>query len=281
MKLINRFDGRELVLSTVLSPSERSLWRLRKRIANFDKFVRFNDMKVSFLTITQSDKSVADGYRWVTDVMAAMRKQVKRAGCRFAYVAVLEIQPKRYREYGVLAPHWHIAIGVSLPCALPHGERVDGRIKKVRNGSLITWDWLFSNIKQKFGMYFVCDCWSLHVYDYLGKYIAKGGDLDDFKRKLGRRVRVFSGSRVPIDFQMTDGQALEYIELLKVFPDFAELYCRREDTRIVFRAKSIGDEDIFGFSKITYPRVHAILGDWSVVDSEWIYKKIGGDGLEE
>lgn len=279
MKLKNRFSGQELTLVGILSPGERSLWRLRKRIKDFDHFVQHHSLMVWFLTITQSDKSVSDGYRWITDVMSAMQKLFKRAGLIFAYVAVLEIQPKRYREKGVLAPHWHIAIAVSLAGALPHASRENGRIKKERDGSLITWGWLYKNIKQKFGMYFVCDAYSSHVYDYLGKYIAKGGELDEFRRKIGKRVRVFSGSRIPVQFQMSRGQALEHGELLKAFPDYGELYCRREDSKIVFRAKRV-EERFIGMlelkPKITYPKIHAIKGDWLVVDGELTYRKIGG-----
>lgn len=279
MKLQNRFNGEEFISAGSLSSGERSLWRLRKRIKDFDHFVQLNNLVVSFLTVTQSDKSVSDGYRWITDVMSAMQKQFKRAGHKFSYVAVLEIQPKRYREKGVLAAHWHVAIGCSLVNALPHASREDGRIKKVRNGSLITWDWLYKNIKQKFGMYFVCDCWSSRVYDYLGKYIAKGGELDEFRKKIGRRVRVFSGSRVPVQYQMSEGQAVEHAKLLQSFPEFGDLYWRREDSRIVARAKNISERFIGGFqlsSKVTYPRVHTIMGDWLVLDAEWSSEKIGG-----
>ena len=280
MKLINRFNQQEVTFTETFTPGERSRWRLKKRIKDFDNFVRHNDMKVSFLTITQSDKSIGEGYRWVSDVMMAMQKQFKRAGMRSAYVAVLEIQPKRYREKGVLAPHWHIAIASSVPEALPHARRGDdGRIKKVRDGSLISWAWLYKNIKQKFGMYFVCDCYSNHVYDYLGKYIAKGSELEDFKKKLGRPVRVFSGSRIPVQYQMSEGQSLEHGQLLQAFPDYADLYWRREDSRIVARAKSIQESKFLTtiFRKITYPKVCTIAGDWVVLESEWL----GGDETEK
>ena len=282
VKLINRFNGQEVILTETFTPGERSLWRLRKRIRDFDTFARHNDMAISFLTITQSDKSIGEGYRWVTDVMHSMSMQFKRAGIRSAYVAVLEIQPKRYREKGVLAPHWHIAIASSEAHALPHASRENGRIKKVRDGSLITWAWLYKNIKQKFGMYFVCDCYSNHVYDYLGKYIAKGGELEDFKKKLGRPVRVFSGSRIPVQYQMSEGQSLEHGQLLQAFPDYADLYWRREDSRIVARAKSIQESKFLTtiFRKITYPKVCTIAGDWVVQESEWVNPN-GGDETEK
>lgn len=285
MKLKNRFSGQELVLAGMLSPGERSLWRLRKRIKDFDNFVQQNRLVVSFLTVTQSDKSVSDGYRWITGVMSAMQKQFKRAGEKFVYVAVLEIQPKRYREKGVLAAHWHVAIGCSLANAFPHAMRgEDGRIKKVRNGSLITWDWLYKNIKQKFGMYFVCDCWSSRVYDYLGKYIAKGGELDEFRKKIGRRVRVFSGSRVPVQYQMSDGQVLEHAASLILHPELADLYWRREDSRIVARAKCVQERFIGPLqlsSKVSYPRVRTIPGDWLVIDGPWNSEEIGGGEVPE
>lgn len=266
MLLKNRFTGQEITLSGIMSPGERSLWRLRKRIRDFDNCVHGLELRVSFLTVTQSDKSIGRGYRWVTGLMQAMGKQFKRAGHKFHYVAVLEIQPKRYRERGVLAPHWHIAIATSCVNGFPHGERNQdtGRISKKRNGEIVSWDWLYKNIKQKFGMYFVCDCYSTHVYDYLGKYIAKGGELEGFKRKLGKRVRVFSASRMPVEFQMSDGQGGEYKNLVAKIPEASELYWRREDSRIVGRAKEVTEEpfrDIV-FRKVRYPRVHTIKADW-------------------
>lgn len=269
MKLKNRFTGQEVELPGIMSPGERSLWRLKKRIRDFDQCVMQEDLQVSFLTITQSDKSLGDGYRWITNVMQAMGKQFKRLGFKFYYVAVLEIQPKRYLERGVMAPHWHIAIAVSVSEGLPHGERVEDkngkkRIKKIRNGKVITWAWLLANIKQKFGIYFCCDAYSKHVYDYLGKYIAKGGELEDFKRKLGKRVRVFSASRMPVEFQMSVGQRWDYVRLVEKLPEAAELYWRREDSRIVGRAKEVIEKpfkDII-FRKVSYPKVHTIKADW-------------------
>lgn len=276
MQLKNRFTGQEIVLSGIMTKGERSLWRLRKRIRDFDNCVQRLGLKVSFLTVTQSDKSLNDGYRWITKVMQAMGKQFKRAGYEFFYVAVLEIQPKRYREKGVLAPHWHIAIATSCDGGLPHASRTnEGRIKKERNGEIVTWDWLFQNIKQKFGMYFVCDCYSSHVYDYLGKYIAKGGELDDFKKKIGRKVRVFSASRMPVEYQMSEGQSSEYANLITAHPAFDDLYWRREDSRIVARAKEVTEEKFLDivFRKIRYPKVHTIKADWLVQD--WESEKSG------
>lgn len=268
MLLKNRFTGQEFRPSGIFSPGERSLWRLKKRIRDFDQCVQRLGLAVSFLTVTQSDKSLGEGYRWVTGLMHAMGKQFKRAGYEFYYVAVLEIQPKRYRERGVMAPHWHIAIATSCVHGLPHGERnrETGKIKKVRGGEVVSWDWLLKNIKQKFGMYFVCDCYSSHVYDYLGKYIAKGGELEDFKRKLGKRVRVFSASRFPVQFQMSDGQAVEYANLVQSVPEFDELYWRREDSRIVGRAKEVIEEKFLDIvlRKVRYPRVSTIKADWIV-----------------
>jgi len=267
MHLVNRFDGREFNAGARMSSGERSLWRLKKRIRDFDNCVNIEHLRVSFLTVTQSDKSIGEGYRWITKLMHAMGQKFKREGCKFYYVAVLEIQPKRYRERGVLAPHWHVAIATSAENGLPHGARVDGRIKKVRDGGVVTWDWLYQNIKQKFGMYFVCDCWSTHVYDYLGKYIAKGGDLDDFKNKLGKRVRVFSASRFKVCYQMTEGQEGEYKNLLGLSPESEELYWHREDSKIVGRAKCVEFVPLVGdlvFKKVKYPKIHIIKSDWQI-----------------
>lgn len=306
MKLVNRFNGQTTEIKGVMSAGERSLWRLKKRIRDFDTCVQREGLSVSFLTVTQSDKSIGEGYRWISKLMDAMRQTFKRSGAKFYYVAVLEIQPKRYRERGVLAPHWHIAIGTSGSENLPHASRTnEGRIKKERNGKIVTWDWLHENIKQKFGMYFVCDCYSTKVYNYLGKYIAKGIELEDFRRKLGRRVRVFSASRMPVEFQMSVGQYLEREKLLETFPEYSELYWRREDSRIVARCKSVEDRSwkissrvpvarqlllmgspgqgvecehvarsggVIEFFKTTYPVVHTIKADWLIVEGEWSFK---------
>lgn len=279
MKLLNRFNGQQTEINGIMSAGERSLWRLKKRIRDFDTCMQREGLSVTFLTVTQSDKSIGEGYRWISRVMQTMGQAVKRSGSKFYYVAVLELQPKRYRERGVLAPHWHIAIGTSAKENFPHASRSDvGRIKKERNGKVITWDWLRVNVKQRFGMYFVCDAYSNHIYNYLGKYIAKGEELEHFRRKLGRRVRVFSSSRMPVEYQMSIGQYFEREELLKTFPEFQELYWRREDSRIVARCKSVEDRsfktkggtvEIF---KTTYPLVHTIKADWLIVEGEWSFK---------
>jgi len=280
VKLLNRFTGQECEILGTMSAGERSLWRLKKRIRDFDVCVQREGLSVSFLTVTQSDKSIGEGYRWISKLMDAMRQSFKRSGSKFYYVAVLEIQPKRYRERGVLAPHWHIAIAKMDPNGLPHASRTaEGRIKKLRNGNVVTWDWLFENVKQKFGMYFVCDCYSSMVYNYLGKYIAKGVELEDFRKKLGRRVRVFSASRMPIEYQMSFFQYAERVCLLDAHPEFVELYWRREDSRIVARCKSVEDRSfktlggVVEIFKTTYPKVHTIKADWLIVDGEWSFKK--------
>jgi hypothetical protein len=280
MKLTNRFDGREFVVTSRMSSGERSLWRLKKRIRDFDNCVNMERLQVSFLTITQSDKSIGEGYKWITKLMDGMRHVFKREGLQFYYVAVLEIQPKRYRERGVLAPHWHVAIGTGAVNGLPHGERSNGKIKKVRNGSVVTWDWLYANIKQKLGMYFVCDCWSSHVYDYLGKYIAKGGELEKFRAKLGRRVRVFSASRFPVKYQMTEGQEGEYQSLISSSPESGDLYWRREDSKIVARAKEVKLIELVNglqFKKVRYPKIHVIKSEWQIQKTDCS----NGDTLEQ
>ena len=120
---------------------------------DFDRVKDFFGLPVSFLTITQSDVSVDTGYRWVSSVMDSMRHAFRRCGLKFFYVAALEIQPKRYRRYGVLAPHWHIAIAHDDKLALPHGERLaNGHVRKARDGSVVTWTWLHENVKQKYSI---------------------------------------------------------------------------------------------------------------------------------
>lgn len=266
MLLINRWTKEVLELPGVMTSEEQTAWLFRKRIRDFDRLVHGLGLSVSFLTVTQSDVSVDSGFHWITGLMHAMRENFRRRGLSFFYVAALEIQEKRYRRYGVLAAHWHIVIGHSLAGALPHGRRLEnGYVGKVRDGSVITWDWLFKNVKQRFGIYFCCDSWSRSVEDYLGKYLAKDELLREFKAKLGRRVRVFASSRFPVEFQMNGLQALEFKELLDDHPDLVDLFWRREKSCIVGRGKEVLDAwacDGSCLPVVRYPRVRVIRGDW-------------------
>lgn len=254
----------------------------RKKIRAFDRMVEREGRSVSFLTITQSDKNIGDGKKWITGIMQAMSKRVERSRWQMVdvetkeiveggkveldYVAVLEIQPKRYLKYGVMAAHWHVAIAITMPEALPHAKRLeDGHIKKVRDGKIITWDWLLKNVKQKFGMYFVCDCYSKNVYGYLGKYLAKGDYLADFKLKTGKKAHVFSSSQFPIRYRMSWLQKKDFDAMAADVPEIVELYWRAEGSRIVGRAKR-ADEVYFedGRSKyrVGYDRVISLPGEW-------------------
>jgi hypothetical protein len=265
-----------------MSSGEKSLWRLKKRIKDFDCVVNREGLHVSFLTVTQSDKSIGEGYRWISQVMRMMSQKIKRSGHVFYYVAVLEIQPKRYRERGVLAPHWHIAIATDLNGAFPHSSRVK-RLKREREGLLITFDWLIENVKQKFGVFFICDCWSSRVYDYLGKYISKGSELQAFKEKLGKRVRVFSASRFPVKYQMSIYQSNQHAGILQSSPESEELYWRREDSKIVGRAKEIVTSTFLNmtFTKVRYPKVYVIKGDWQLQEYQPAQTVESSDGSNQ
>ncbi len=268
--LRNRFDDGKLVqIAGDMSPGERTVWLLRKSVKAFDRYVDAHRLSVSFWTITQSDRKLVDSCTWITGLLDVMRKVFKRAGSDFQYLAVLEIQEKRYKKFGVLAPHWHVVVAYSAPGMMPSARRLqNGRIQKVHDGSVITWSWLFKNVKQKFGMYFICDAYSTRVYGYLSKYIAKGSDLDEFRAALGKRIKVFSHSRIPVEFQMSDGQAGEYHALVDDEPGFLELFRRREGSAIVFRTKEIvehGWDSGFVYRCVKYPLVHSIKSDWEVV----------------
>lgn len=272
MLLRNRFTGQKKWLPS-MSADGRSMWLLQKAIRAFDRCVDVNQLTVSFLTITQSDTSVDTGYRWISGVMNNMAHVFRRAGLLFFYVAVLEIQPKRYRKYGILAAHWHVAVAVSIPRSLPHGKRLEnGHVEKVRDGSVITWDWLYKNVKQKFGIYFVCDCWSKNVYDYLGKYIGKGELLKELRermKKLKRKVRVFSSSRLPLRYRMSWAQIVDYQGLVDELPELADLYWRKEGARVVARAKTVNEKyflDGRSYSRVEYDRVLTIKGEWILDD---------------
>lgn len=278
MKFESRFTHETFSATSMITAEERSLWLLKKRIRDFDRCVEAEMLQISFLTITQSNRSVADGYRWITGIMHKMAMVYKKRGMTMRYLAVLEIQPKRYKMTGVLAPHWHVAVAVNQYGTLPNGKSKklpDGsrRIQKLRDGSVVTWKWLQKNVWSSFGMYFVCDCWSRSLYDYLGKYISKGSDLRDFKAKLGRRIRIFSASRLPVEYQMAGGQAAEFAAALADRPDLSDCYCHRERSSIVFRAKQI--EEVVSplggiFTKVKYPRVYRIPGEWMLAPPEEI-----------
>jgi hypothetical protein len=268
MKIQNRFTG-ELKNLPWMSPEERTLWLMKKSIRAFDKIIVRGKMSISFLTVTQSNKSVAEGYKWITSLMSSMQKEYHRRGQKMVYVAVQEIQPKRYQRYGVLASHWHIAIGSSVPGGLPHGKRLEnGHIQKLRNGRVITWNWLYKNAGQKFGMYFCCDCWSKNVYDYLTKYLAKGVLMRDFKTKVGRKIRSFSSSKLDLEDYMSWCQKIELKNLLDREPDCSDLYMRRAGSKINLCARSVVEAywlDGYSRVKVTYPVIFTIRGEWFAV----------------
>jgi hypothetical protein len=185
-------------------------------------------------------------------------------------VLALEIQPKRYLKYGVLAPHWHVAIACSMAGAFPHAESwkdEGGRrhIRKIRDGKIVTWSWLHQNAMQKFGMYFICDAWSKQVYGYLSKYLPKPDLLDDFKKRVGKKVHVFSSSHFPIENKMGFQQWQEYQSMVRAEPEIADLYWRREGSRIVGRAKHVVERE-WGSGwvqrRVAYDKVLSIPGIW-------------------
>jgi len=263
--LVNRYTGERLLLSDQ-TPGERSLWLLKRRIRAFDRLIQDKGLTVSFLTITQSD-DLLDNSRWITSVMEKIKKAIEKMGGKMYYLAVLEAQPKRYQKYGVIAFHWHLAVACSSPGLLPHGRRLEnGHVQKEREGLVITWDWLYKNIRQKFGKYFVCDSYSHNVFDYLGKYLAKGDPLLELIRSTGKKVRIFSSSRFPVEYQMSGDQKREYQEIILAEPEAGDLYWRCEGSRILGRGKEIVEHvwQTFVFRKIIYPKVYSISGAWII-----------------
>lgn len=157
-----------------------------------------------------------------------------------------------------------------MPGAFPHAESIilpNGRrrIKKIRDGKIITWDWLYRQALQKFGMYFICDAFSKQVYGYLSKYLPKAELLDDFKKHVGKKVHVFSSSRFPLENKMSYDQWKEFHELIDERPDAGELYWRREGSRIVGRAKCTVERE-WGSGwvqrRARYDKVVSIPGIW-------------------
>ena len=271
MRFKNRITGEHIDLP-VFEKSGRSFYLCGRRLHDYDRLAWRKDLRSSLLTISQSDEKISEGYKYISSVMDLMRQKFVRAGELFYYVAVLEIQPQRYKKYGVLAPHWHAAVGSPVVNAFPHAvkDKITGKIKKVNDGKIITWSWLYKNLKQKFGMYFIEDCWSDGIYDYLMKYLSKENVLmDKFReeeRKKGRRVRIFSSSRIPYADQMSPVQVQEYNLMLVDNPELADLYWRREGSAMVARAKRVelsewGDSGRFSGS-VRYEKVAVIKGEW-------------------
>lgn len=276
MKFKSRLSGEVKQFGVgFLSAEERTLWKFRKRLRDFERVVVALGLSLSILTVTQSDASVDSGFRWVTDVMRKMRQSFKRCGFPLFYIAVLEVQPKRFYSSGVLAAHWHIVIAYSVVGSLPHTKMAEsGRFEKVRDGSVITWGWFDKNVKQKIGVYFCCDVWGrVGVESYLEKYLLKPCLLKEYREKVGRRVRVFASSVIPVEFQMSWFQKIEYASLVEGQPELGNLRWRREGSSIVGRAVEVVTSiDCYEEprEKIRYPVVCKIAGEWLLPpESDW------------
>lgn len=288
MNLISRVSGRKITLGQ-MSADDRRLWRMKRVVKAFDKLVFTERLSVSFLTLTQRDEGMAESGKWIGDVMHNVQKLCKRAGVQFHYVAVLEIQKKRYEQYGVLAAHWHIVIATSGRGALPHCKSVEGRngrkrIQKVRDGSVVTFEWLRKNVFQKLGMYFVCDSYSKDVYSYLAKYIGKGDLLNDYKVKTGKQVKVFSSSRIPLKYRASFIQVWDMEMMLREQPELLDLYWRMVGSKLAAYAKRTEDVMWEGeriLTKVHYDRVTSISGEW-ILDGDWKSSRSdGGEILED
>lgn len=254
-----------------MTPEQRSLWRYLKRCEDFDRYIRRLGLVYSFLTLTQSDLSVETGAGSITGVMNEMGKVFRKLGLPFGYISTLEIQPKRYASFGVFGSHWHIAVAYPEPGSLPHtaydknGARYHKYVK-VRDGSIVTFDWLEGHWRKKIGQYFCCDGFSWSIKDYLGKYIGKQDPLlKELKKRLGCRVRVFSSSRFPLEDQLNWFHKGEFEKEIAAHPDLAGLYWRRENSSIVGRGKEVQtytDFDGKEHLRVRYPRVRVIHGEW-------------------
>ncbi len=271
MLLKNRRTNELRDFGNWMTPEQRSIWNYRKRCQDFDRHVSRLGLFYSFLSLTQTDLSLDTGFRWITQVMNEMQKVFRKIGFPFGYLAALEIQPKRYATYGRLASHWHVVPAYSPQFAMPHTvyhpELPSGRrYEKIRDGSVIGFDWLEKHWRQKMGQYFCCDGYSRNITDYLGKYIGKEDSLlAELKKRLGRRVRTFSSSRIPLEDQLNWFHRSEFDKELSEHPDLENLYWRREGSSIVGRAKEVTSYiDFNGVEreKVRYPRVRVIRGEW-------------------
>jgi hypothetical protein len=271
MILRSRLTGGFCDVGSFMSKGERCQWRFKKRVRDFDRQILRLGLSYSFLTLTQSPESVESGLVGVHEVMHSMGKLFKRRGLPFGYVSMLEIQPRRVVRFGVLAPHHHIVVA-SVRWAFPHGEyhpeAVRGkRYERVRDGDVVTFDWLIENWKMKVGQFFVCDGYSRSVFGYLEKYLTgKNSELVELLRaKFGKKLRVFSSSRFEVIDQMAWFQKKEFREVVRLDPALENLYWHREGSSIVGRGKEVREVVEFDgrvSSKVSYPRVKVLRGEW-------------------
>jgi len=264
----NRHTGQTFAPKGVFGKRERSMWLKKKRLKDFQNMVTAEGLNVSFLTLTCSD--VNGGEKYFKQVMDSMRHAVVRAGYVFKFVWVLEVQPKRYIKTGELARHWHIVLasdGVGVfPHAKYHKERPRGRkYEKIRDGSVITFDWLHTHTLQKIGQYFCMDGYSRGLYRYLLKYLEGNDLIDELRTSSNKKIRTFGGSSVAVVHQMTEHQSLEFSRLVSSDASFADLNFHREGSRIVCRSYSVSVEHIIGnvYKKRRKSKVeYVIKGDW-------------------
>lgn len=280
MLLKSRLSGAKIALPE-FQDGDKTAWRFRARTKFFSRFIEVYNLHVSFLTFTLSTENILADMKIFYRVIHDMCDVVRRSGHKIFYLSVVEIQVRRYYKTGKLVPHLHIAVATDAVGLFPHAGKsgATGRIKKVRDGKVITFDWLYKNAKQKLGIYFCCDAWSNNLYNYLGKYLAKPALLDEFKKQYGKRLSVFSSSHLPIDFRMDTAQHMDYWRLIESHPEAKDLYWRREGSRIVGRGKLVDEryyEDGRTFVKISYPKILTISSEW-IVDQGGDLPPLEGD----
>jgi len=168
VRLWNKRTGQEFSFDS----GDRQGYEFSKVCKALDRLVKIFGFKVYFLTMTLGkDTSVIE--RELDRFLSFMRQRFKRAGMRWYYAWVIELQKKRYKRYGVKALHWHMAI-ICPAGALPDVSHVKGntryhyRVK--RDGDVIKNSELYKRWGR--GFIFCCEAYS-DIAGYLGKYMGK------------------------------------------------------------------------------------------------------------
>ncbi len=158
------------------SPDERSKYLFRLACRALDLLGGRLGLEFYVLSLTQNPKIGIDAMnRDIHGFLTWIRNRLNRAGLRFLYVWVVELQLKRFLTYGEKALHWHVVIACPRS-ALPDVEFVQdapkGRKYQMREeGEVIKQRDLF----KRWGRgHVLCGVRrSPSVYGYLSKYFGK------------------------------------------------------------------------------------------------------------
>lgn len=154
---------------------------------------KYGKKRLGFLTLTlptlsqeQCDALLQHKRGWgdlVRKVTQEIQRELRRKGCPTSYVGCTEIQEKRWRRTGILAPHLHL---IYVAHSGDYKYYIDA--KKLR----AIWKRLIENMFADIGMYanidtkagIDCRVIKKDAARYIAKYLSKGGKLmEEIKEK--------------------------------------------------------------------------------------------------